>query len=84
MEHITYQVTFLIFINRSDGYLLEARAPVPPYVTRVWFRKQNGTATHGSISVQTPIFHLVVNSTCLKTLNDLDCLALPQNSRHNT
>ena len=29
--------------------------------------KQNG-GYHGSISVQTPIFHLVVNSTRLKTL----------------
>ena len=36
-----------------------------PYVGMA--RKQNGSY-HGSISVQTPIFHLVVNSTCLKTL----------------
>ena len=38
---------------------------MPPYVGMA--RKQNG-GYHGSISVQTPIFHLVVNSTRLKTL----------------
>ena len=37
---------------------------MPPYVGMA--RKQNG-GYHGSISVQTPIFHLVVNSTRLKT-----------------
>ena len=38
---------------------------MPPYVGMA--RKQNG-GYNGSISVQTPIFHLVVNSTRLKTL----------------
>ena len=38
---------------------------MPPYVGMA--RKQNG-GCHGSISVQTPIFRLVVNSTRLKTL----------------
>ena len=38
---------------------------VPPYVGMA--RKQNG-GYNGSISVQTPIFHLMVNSTRLKTL----------------
>ena len=36
-----------------------------PYVGMA--RKQNG-GYNASISVQTPIFHLVVNSTCLKTV----------------
>ena len=38
---------------------------MPPYVGMAG--KQNG-GYHGSISFQTPIFHLVVNSTRLKTL----------------
>ena len=38
---------------------------MPPYVGMA--RKQNG-GYNASISVQTPIFHLVVNSTCLKTV----------------
>ena len=38
---------------------------VPPYVGMA--RKQNG-GYNASISVQTLIFHLVVNSTCLKTV----------------
>ena len=38
---------------------------MPPYV--VMARKQNG-GYNASISVQTPIFHLVVNSTHLKTV----------------
>ena len=38
---------------------------MPPYVGMA--RKQNG-GYNGSISVQTPIFHLVLNSTRLKTL----------------
>ena len=38
---------------------------VPPYVGMA--RKQNG-GYNASISIQTPIFHLVVNSTRLKTV----------------
>ena len=38
---------------------------MPPYVGMA--RKQNG-GYNASISVQTPIFHLVVNSTRLKTV----------------
>ena len=38
---------------------------MPPYVGMA--RKQNG-GYNGSISVQMPIFHLVVNYTRLKTL----------------
>ena len=38
---------------------------MPPYVGLA--RKQNG-GYNASISVQTPIFHLVVNSTRLKTV----------------
>ena len=38
---------------------------MPPYVGMA--RKQNG-GYNASISVQTLIFHLVVNSTCLKTV----------------
>ena len=38
---------------------------MPPYVGMA--RKQNG-GYNGSISVQTPIFHLVVNCTRMKTL----------------
>ena len=38
---------------------------MPPYVGMA--RKQNG-GYNASISVLTPIFHLVVNSTCLKTV----------------
>ena len=38
---------------------------MPPYVGMA--RKQNGSY-NASISVQTPIFHLVVNSTRLKTV----------------
>ena len=38
---------------------------MPPYVGMA--RKQNG-GLNASISVQTPIFHMVVNSTRLKTL----------------
>ena len=43
----------------------ESVCTVPPYVGMT--RKQNG-GYNGSISIQTPIFHLVVNYTCLKTL----------------
>ena len=45
---------------------------VPPYVGMA--RKQNG-GYNASISVQTLIFHLVMNSTRLKTVSSL---ALPQ------
>ena len=38
---------------------------MPPYVGMA--RKQNG-GYNASISVQTPVFHLVVNSTRLKTV----------------
>ena len=38
---------------------------MPPYVGMA--RKQNG-GYNASIGVQTSIFHLVVNSTCLKTV----------------
>ena len=38
---------------------------MPPYVGMA--RKQNG-GYNASISIQTPIFHLVVNSTRLKTV----------------
>ena len=49
---------------------------MPPYVGMA--RKQYG-GYNASISVQTLIFHLVVNSTCLKTVRS----ALPQlNSRN--
>ena len=41
------------------------RGGMPPYVGMA--RKQNG-GYNASISVQTPIFHLVVNSTHLKTV----------------
>ena len=41
---------------------------MPPYVGMA--RKQNG-GYNASISVQTPIFHLVVNCTRLKTIIDL-------------
>ena len=39
---------------------------MPPYVGMA--RKQNGGGYNASISVLTPIFHLVVNSTRLKTV----------------
>ena len=50
----------------------EAVTNVPPYVGMA--RKQNG----GSISVQTPIVHYVVNSTHPKTVSYICSLALPQ------
>ena len=43
---------------------------MPPYVGMA--RKQNGGYT-ASISVQTLIFHLMVNSTCLKTVRYALC-----------
>ena len=48
---------------------------MPPYVGMA--RKQNG-GYHGSISVQTPIFHLVVNSTRLKTLRSVAVWSCPK------
>ena len=41
---------------------------MPPYVGMA--RKQNG-GYNGSISVEMPIIHQVVNSTCLKTLRSV-------------
>ena len=48
---------------------------MPPYVGMA--RKQNG-GYNASISVQTPIVHLVVNSTHLKTVRSALCMTLPQ------
>ena len=48
---------------------------MPPYEGMA--RKQNG-GYNASISVQTPIFHLVLKSTRLKTVRSALCMALPQ------
>ena len=48
---------------------------MPPYVGMA--RKQNG-GYNASISVQTPIVHLVVNSTHLKTVRSALCMTWPQ------
>ena len=52
-------------ISQSHNHIVLGGTVVPPYVGMA--RKQNG-GYNVSISVQTLIFHLVVNSTRLKTV----------------
>ena len=68
MLHVTIKVNCLLIAITILVHNLGSTAVgtvVPPYVGMA--RKQNG-GFNASISVQTPIFHLVVNSTRLKTV----------------